>query len=246
MPDLLSFLAPGIDLTAPDKVMANVRARSDLTVLFLRHPEIARALGRLDRHHFSLLPSFFQRTEEAGTILHLAERHNLVEHQDTRWRLKDAAAATYLTGGWLEELTALGLEAAGAEDIRCGQRVFWRAGTDGSEHMNEVDVMAIAADQPVLVSCKATATLLLHKRDGDDRLFDAMKELAYWNLHFAKGTAIPIFVTTADFYDEDRRRFRSPKLMEQARVLNLNVVPADYGSWTRFTNRLKEILKTAD
>jgi hypothetical protein len=225
-------------LPEPARPMHEASARADLTRALLAAPGAARALRRLAEKQPGNLPGDLPEDLAA-----LAVHHRVLTPHGGGWRLTGAAARGYVYGGWLEELAALGLQAAGAEDVRCGQRVFWRAGTDGSEHVNEVDVMAVQGARPVLVSCKATAALLLEDGAGDDRLFDALQELAYWNAHFGRGRAIAIFVTTSDFYDESRRRFRSPKLIERARVLNLNTVSADYGTWPRFVGRLREILE---
>ncbi|WP_321337193.1 Card1-like endonuclease domain-containing protein [Breoghania sp.] len=154
-------------------------------------------------------------------------------------------ARRYFLGGWLEEFIAIALDEAGCHDVRFSQKVTWRAATDGSWHENELDAVARWRDRLVLVSCKAAANEALSRRSGEKRLFDALLELSYWNAHFGDGKALPILVTTADFYDETARRFRSPRLVERARVMDLAIIPADFGNWRSFQTHLTKLLETA-
>jgi hypothetical protein len=72
-----------------------------------------------------------------------------------------------------------------------------------------------------------------------------MLELSYWNAHFAAHEATPVFVTTTDFYDEEQGAFRSPKLMERARVLGLTVLTADFSRSERLVAHLARALGEA-
>jgi len=159
-----------------------------------------------------------------------------------RFRPADNGARAYLGGGWLEELVALALAEAGCSDVRFAQMIRWRAPDSADDHFNEVDALGVKDGRLVLVSCKATATDLLERSRGEDRMFDAMLELSYWNAHFGARAALPVFVTTTDFYDEDARAFRSPRLMERARVLGLHVLTADFSTYAAFADKLAAIL----
>jgi hypothetical protein len=161
------------------------------------------------------------------------------------YRAADNGARTYLAGGWLEELMALALLDAECQEVRFSQQIRWRAPGGESDHYNEVDALALYGGQLVIVSCKATATDLLDRSHGEERMFQAMLELSYWNTHFGNRAATPIFVTTTDFYDEEAGEFRSPKLMERARILGLNVLTADFSTAAHLTRRLRDVLRAA-
>ena len=154
----------------------------------------------------------------------------------------DEDARRYLLGSWLEEFVALAFWKNGLSDIRFSQEIFWRAKSDGSAYKNEIDVMATANDKLILVSCKAVAEDTLDRRKGEDRIFDALQELSYWNAHFASGEGLPVFVTTADFYDEKLRSFRSPRLVERANVMGIKVLPADFGTFDVFTEKVAQLI----
>lgn len=51
-----------------------------------------------------------------------------------------------------------------------------------------------------------------------------------------------IGVTTADFYDEKLRSFRSPRLVERANVMGIKVLPADFGTFDVFTEKVAQLI----
>jgi hypothetical protein len=171
--------------------------------------------------------------------------HGVLSRKGQGYRAAGNGARTYLAGAWLEELMALALLDCGCRDVRFAQQVRWRAPGQQEEHYNEVDAIALHGERLVIVSCKATATDLLERSHGEERLFHAMLELSYWNAHFAAHEATPVFVTTTDFYDEEQGAFRSPKLMERARVLGLTVLTADFSRSERLVAHLARALGEA-
>uniref|UniRef100_UPI003BA94776 hypothetical protein n=1 Tax=Stappia sp. TaxID=1870903 RepID=UPI003BA94776 len=171
--------------------------------------------------------------------------HDVLRRKGQGYRAAGNGARTYLAGAWLEELMALALLACGCRNVRFAQQVRWRAPGQEEEHFNEVDAIALHDERLVIVSCKATATDLLERSHGEERLFHAMLELSYWNAHFAAREALPVFVTTTDFFDEEAGVFRSPKLMERARVLGLTVLTADFSLSERLFARLRRALGDA-
>ncbi|PLX36354.1 MAG: hypothetical protein C0606_16845 [Hyphomicrobiales bacterium] len=215
----------------------------------------ARSRGPLTRKIYGGFPALLairdiihrnQPIEDRGgplsQILPLAVKHRVLRRQGKGFVPIGNAERSYLLGGWLEEFAALALIEAGCRDVRYAQPVSWLASTDSSRHWNEIDALGMYGDKPVLVSCKAVAEDTIDSRNGDDRLFDALLELSYWNAHFADRAAVPVFFTTADFYDEERQRFRSPKLVERAKVLDLAIVPVDFGSFGAVVAHLKRVL----
>ena len=171
--------------------------------------------------------------------------HGVLRRKGQGYRAAGNGARTYLAGAWLEELMALALLACGCRAVRFSQHIRWRAPGREEEHYNEIDAIALHDERLVIVSCKATATDLLERSHGEERLFHAMLELSYWNAHFAAREAVPVFVTTTDFYDEEAGAFRSPKLMERARVLGLTVLTADFSRSERLFTRLGKALGEA-
>lgn len=151
--------------------------------------------------------------------------------QATTAQIPDGFAKRQLTGGWLEELGACAIQDAGAHEVRFGQRILWRSGTDPSaSFINEIDVIGRFGEQLLLVSCKAMRPAALQgaAKQADDAILDAMLEIHYWSEHFGgEDVASPALLTTVDMIDEQRRRPRHPGLAERARVLDIALLPAD-------------------
>lgn len=216
------------------------RKRKDLTRLIY---EIFPDLSSL-RHALSKQQVWQpEENKKTAAFIPKALANRILRKKGSGYYSFNNVARSYLLGAWLEEFIALALYEAECEDIRFSQHIIWQASTDASTHANEIDAMAIAGKSRILVSCKAVAEDILEKRKGEERLFDALLELSYWNAHFGGDNGIPIFVTTADFYDEARQSFRSSKLVERANVLGIKVMPADFGNYESFVLRLKSFLK---
>lgn len=215
------------------------RTRKDLTRL------IYEIFPHLDSLRYALSKQLVWYPEEntkTAAFISKSLTNRILQKRGSGYYSFDNAARSYLLGAWLEEFIALALHEAECEDIRFSQPIFWQASTDASTHANEIDAMAVAGKFRILVSCKAVAEDTLEKRKGEERLFDALLELSYWNAHFGGDNGIPIFVTTADFYDEAHQSFRSSKLVERANVLGIKVMPADFGNYESFVLRLKSFL----
>lgn len=231
-------------LDGPGGDLAAARRRAGLTRALFEAPQALEVIKAAVGARRSLSTGEGQGQTALARLLALAEDCDVLRSDGSgRFHVAGPEARLYLMGAWLEEFMALLLTEAGCEDVRFSQKVLWRAGTDGSLHGNEIDAMGVCDGRLVLVSCKAMAFDTLARSNGDDRLFEAMLELAYWNDHFGKGEALAILATTADFYDETARRFRSPKLVERARVMDLAVLPADLGSHERCLARLQTLLQ---
>lgn len=228
-------------LDGPGGDLAGARRRAGLTRALFEAPEAlevikARVTARLGLDAADG-PSSLAR------LLPLAHACGVLGRDGAgRHHVASPQARVYLMGGWLEEFMAMILIEAECEEVRFSQKVIWRASADGSLHGNEIDAMGLSNGRLVLVSCKAMAHDSLSRSNGDDRLFEALMELSYWKDHFGKGEALAILATTADFYDEAQRRFRSPKLVERARVMDLAVLPADLGSHDRCLAHLRQLL----
>lgn len=232
-----AFDGPGGDLQA-------ARRRAALTRALFEEPEVLEVIKRRLTLREPIAAD--ARPASLGKILdHARDCGVLIEDGKGAFDVAGPQARSYLSGAWLEEFMALLLIEAGCDEVRFSQKVLWRAGIDGSLHGNEIDALGLHRDRLVLVSCKALAFDTLTRTHSDDRVFSAMMELAYWNDHFGQGRALAILATTADFYDEEARRFRSPKLVERARVMDLVVLPADLGSSERCLDQLRKRLQGA-
>ena len=234
-------IAPAFEFDGPGGNLAEAARRSELTrALYDRFQFWTPLRDALQNN----TPLDRRRLDRMEDILSLAMRDGGLQVARSGHVRVSGHARQYFLGGWLEEFMALALNEAGCDRIRFSQRVTWRAGTDGSQHANEIDAVAHWQKRLVLVSCKAAAYDTLKRKTGEDRLFSALLELSYWNAHFGRGEALPILVTTADFYNEAERRFRSPKLVERARVLELAVISADFSNWQAFQARLSSLLES--
>lgn len=215
------------------------RTRKDLTQLIYEFFPHLHSL----RHSLSKqLVWYPEENSKTSTFISKCLTNRILQKRGNGYFSFDNDAQRYLLGAWLEEFIALALNEAECEDIRFSQPITWRASTDSSTHANEIDAMAIVGKSRILVSCKAVAEDTLEKRKGEERLFDALLELSYWNAHFGGDNGIPIFVTTADFYDERSQTFRSSKLVERANILGIKVMPADFGNYESFVIMIKKFL----
>lgn len=239
---LAARLADLVSLHGPGGSMPQARARAGLTRQIYEEFELLRPVltaggsGRPIGAPQDEIRDWCERAVSLGVL----------RRRGDGYRAAQNGARTYLAGAWLEELMALTLLDCDCEAIRFAQQIRWRAPGQREDHYNEVDALALHGDRLVIVSCKATATDLLERSHGEERLFHAMLELSYWNAHFAGGAAVPVFVTTTDFYDEEEGSFRSPRLVERARVLGLTVLPADFSTTERLARRLRHVLEDAD
>ena len=238
-PSLTRFLADRVALHGSGGDVARAAQRASLTHrIYEAYPAMRRVLHELGRGR-SAHPS----SSDARDWCAAAEAEGLLMRRGDSFRALDGGTRAYVNGMWLEELVALAMSESHCADIRFGQRIRWRAINDTEDHYNEVDALCLHADQIIVVSCKATANDLLERSRGEQRIFDALLELSYWNAHFFQNKACPIFVTTTDFFDEDRGIFRSAKLMERARALGLQVITADFSTYAAFAGRFHALLQ---
>ena len=180
----------------------------------------------------------------AGLLEHLVEV-GLLTNGDGFYRVADRWADRKLRGAWLEELGASVALSAGADEVLCSQKISWLSRYDQKPYFNEVDVLARFGLRLAFVSCKALAPASTTKGNGPDRLFDAMKEVAYWRQHFGAGQGHAILLTTADFIDEVQHRYRNPALTEHAAILNVDLVSADAGDFEGLVSALKQAVLVA-
>lgn len=147
---------------------------------------------------------------------------------------------SFLNGQWLEIYLYNALLAAGADEVRFGQKVEWRI--DDVVGTNEVDTIGRFGEQLVLVSCKAISPMPVQGRAAELR--DFLFEAHYWNLHFAKGRATTIVVTTADRVDEHRDAFplRFPPTEKQADILEVDLLGIEDLGWARLVPLLIELV----
>lgn len=135
----------------------------------------------------------------------------------------DADTDRYLRGGWLEEHIGLAARAAGADEVRIGQKVGWIA--KGFEGENEIDTIARFGERLVFVSAKGLKSRLA---DGDtrhrERLMDALQEADNLVDHFGEPTSVVALVVTTDLWDEHRREPRYEQLHGKAAALGVTLV----------------------
>ncbi|TBW39024.1 hypothetical protein EYW49_07795 [Siculibacillus lacustris] len=151
-----------------------------------------------------------------------------------------AEADRYLRGGWLEEHLGLCALAAGADEVRIGQKLGWIA--QGFEGENEIDTIARFADRLVFVSAKALRSRL---DDGGPRhrarLMEALQEADNLIDHFGEATSAVALVVTTDLWDERRGEPRYEQLHGKAAALGVALVPLEWIDRERLVARLAEL-----
>ena len=152
----------------------------------------------------------------------------------------DADADRYLRGGWLEEYAGLAALAAGADEVRIGQKVGWIA--KGFEGVNEIDAIARFGDRLVFVSAKGLRSRLV---DGDVRhrmrLMNALQEADNLVDHFGDANSAVVLLVTTDLWDERRREPRYEQLHGKAAALGVALVSLEDVGWETLVAVLKKL-----
>lgn len=182
------------------------------------------------------------RNEAAQTLINDLVAARLLTRAGQRYRTASHLAARRLRGSWLEELGALVALDAGADEVRFSQVLEWRPHLGDEVYRNEIDVIARFDDRLAFVSCKALTPWAATDPSGDDRVFEALKEVSYWRDHFGHGRGWAILLTTVDFIDEQRHRLRNGGLVERAEVLGVDLVSADAGDYTGLVQAFRKAI----
>lgn len=163
---------------------------------------------------------------------------DLVAAQGRFWEPTSALAHRYLRGGWLEEYIGLAADAAGADEVRIGQVLGWRAGP--FEGRNEIDTIARFGARLVFASAKALRSRL---DTGDvahrDRLMEALQEADNLVDHFGDARSAVLLVVTTDLVDESRRAVRYEQLHGKAAALGVQLVGLEGLGWTDLVARFR-------
>jgi hypothetical protein len=151
-----------------------------------------------------------------------------------------ADADRWLRGGWLEEHVGLSALAAGADEVRIGQKIVWEAG--GFHGENEIDTIARFAERLVFVSAKAFRSRL---EGGDarhrERLMEALHEADDLIDHFGDAGSVVALVVSTDLWDERRHRPRYEQLYGKAAALGVALVTLEGLARTSLVGRLREL-----
>lgn len=152
----------------------------------------------------------------------------------------DADTDRYLRGGWLEEHIGLAARAAGADEVRIGQKIGWIA--KGFEGENEIDTIARFGGRLVFVSAKG---LKSHLTDGDtrhrERLMDALQEADNLVDHFGEPNSAVALVVTTDLWDERRCEPRYEQLHGKAAALGVTLVTLETVAFEPLTATLAKL-----
>ena len=177
----------------------------------------------------------------------LAESGFLVEQSPNRYaRSDDNERTRFLTGGWLEQLTAHALIESGADAAIPSAIIEWEV--DGYAGSNEVDVIARKGERIIFVSCKAVRP---HYQPSGAlpsplrrKLMQHLYEAENLVDHFGTEGDRAVLVVTADLYDETQgdTAARYPALLGKARVLNVEILSLEHLSWGRLRARFKQML----
>lgn len=148
------------------------------------------------------------------------------------------AVHRYLRGGWLEEYIGLAADAAGADEVRIGQVLGWRAGA--YEGRNEIDTIARFGARLVFASAKALRSRLdagdvVHR----DRLMEALQEADNLVDHFGDAHAAVLLVVTTDLVDEARHAVRYEQLHGKAAALGVQLVGLENLAWGDLVARFR-------
>jgi hypothetical protein len=151
-----------------------------------------------------------------------------------------AAAERYLRGGWLEEHVGLSALAAGADEVRIGQKIAWIAG--GFEGENEIDTIARFGDRLVFVSAKALKSRL---DDGDvrhrERMMEALQEADNLIDHFGEADSTVALVVSTDLWNERAHRPRYEQLHGKAAALGVMLVTLEALDRESLVERLRRL-----
>lgn len=165
---------------------------------------------------------------------------DLVAAEGRFWQPTSASAHRYLRGGWLEEYIGLAAAAAGADEVRIGQVVGWRARE--FEGCNEIDTIARFGARLVFASAKALRSRLDAGDVGHrDRLMEALQEADNIVDHFGDPTSAVLLVVTTDLIDEARRAVRYEQLHGKAAALGVRLVGLEGLGWTAMVARFRNL-----
>lgn len=96
---------------------------------------------------------FRPKDNQQGKIVDLLVAAKILIRSGDTYIPRNGAAKTYLTGGWLEELTYLAVMEAGADAAVFAQHVGWEVGDYSGR--NEIDTIARVGDKLSFISCKS-------------------------------------------------------------------------------------------
>lgn len=217
------------------------RSRQRLSRLIWRHYSDYYVIRRRISGRQPYVPcraSQYQLIEalNVGRLVHISRQQNAMI-----LRPRNNEASRYLNSGWLEELCALLVTEAGADECRLGQIIQWQI--DGIEGKNEIDVLARKGDRLTFVSCKAGVPLFKPTDLSKSRFRSYLFETDYWDTHFAGGKGNAVLFISTDMIDEDSGQvLRFPSLMARASILDVDIVSLDERSWDRLVSRYRAIL----
>lgn len=197
------------------------------------------------------LPGIQPANARERTLLNRLSGMRLVEKRGNRYRLKrDPKALRFITGGWLENLTASALFVAGADEVLQGQKLSWQTGP--YRGYNEIDAIGRRGNKLVFVSCKAVSAFLKDspgRYDGKKRrqLMRYLDETDNLVDHFGRAGDQAVLVVSTDLLDEHHHdRARYPALFGKALALDVHLLTLEDLHWSRLVNRMKKALHDSD
>lgn len=171
-------------------------------------------------------------------LIEMMESFQIAAFEAGQWVATDAEARRYLSGGWLEEYVAAATNAAGADEVYCGQKLIWEAG--GFEGENEVDVLARFGERMFFCSCKA---LKSHLAAGDartrSRLTAALHEADNLADHFAPNGSVVALAVTTDLLNEAQNSFRYRPFQGKAVALGVSLLSAESLAWPTLVSEVR-------
>lgn len=129
---------------------------------------------------------------------------------------------SYINGGWLEEHAYYCAIQSGADEVRRGQIIRWRA--PGIEsHYNEIDLVIRRGERLLLCSCKAEDPW--PKPGVTKRITEQALEVDLWITQFFQDCAYGSLLTTTDLYDEaNQNTYRYPVARHKAGLKSIDLV----------------------
>lgn len=156
------------------------------------------------------LPKYQVPKSISSIVATLLNKGLIKETEDGVLQATDQDGHAYINGGWLEEHAYFCAKRSGADEVRRGQIIRWRA--PGIEsHYNEIDLVIRLGSRLLLCSCKAEGPW--PKPGVTKRITEQALEVDLWITQFFPDCAYGSLLTTTDLYDESNQNTYRSQLL---------------------------------
>ncbi|WP_316862348.1 Card1-like endonuclease domain-containing protein [uncultured Cohaesibacter sp.] len=156
---------------------------------------------------------------------------------DGGYKALTAESRRFITGGWLEEVSCLASNEAGADEVLFGQQIKWHFDDYFGE--NEIDVIARFGQRLAFYSCKAYSATYRNKNDrGRKKLMEALHEADNLVDHFGSKESYVGLILSTDLYDEYARKPKYEALFGKAKALNVDLITLEDLEWNKLVKAM--------